>query len=302
MHILSGLEPGGAVTQVLSGLGLEADVVETILDHTPENLIGKPEWKQCKSGVYRFVGGSMNLADKLALFITRHGGRIITGERVTSISQTDGKFTVNGKQFFDAIVSTLHPKQLLALTDMPLYRSATRKRIAATPETFGSFKTYIRLLPDSLPYDRVTHYLPEHRLLVMTPCSDRNQIYARTIETVMPLDYSELAPWHTDRKAHYDDYVAYKRRKEQEVLSLIGTVYPDIRKQMIDMFSSTSLTFRDDYLSPEGAMFGMSESVGSVRTHVKGFYLSGQNIFLHGLCGVVMTSLQTVQALCDDAD
>lgn len=302
MHILSGLEPGGAVTQVLSGLGLEADVVETILDHTPENLIGKPEWEQCKSGVYRFVGGSMNLADKLALFITRHGGRIITGEQVTDISQTDGKFTVNGKQIFDAIVSTLHPKQLLALTDQPLYRSATRKRIAATPETFGSFKTYIRLLPDSLPYDRVTHYLPEHRLLVMTPCSDRNQIYARTIETVMPLEYNEQVPWHTNRKAHYDDYEAYKRRKEQEVLSLIESVYPDIRKQMIDMFSSTSLTFRDDYLSPEGAMFGMSEPVGSVRTHVKGFYMSGQNIFLHGLCGTAMTAQQTVQALCDDCN
>ena len=70
---------------------------------------------------------------------------------------------------------------------------------------------------------------------------------------------------------------------------------------MIDIFSSTSLTYRDDYLSPEGAMFGMSESVGSVRTRVKNFYLSGQNIFLHGLCGTAMTAQLTVQALCEDA-
>ena len=136
----------------------------------------------------------------------------------------------------------------------------------------------------------------------MTPCSEHNQVYARTIETVMPMDYSELAPWHADRKAHYAEYEAFKHRKEQEVLSLIETIYPDIRKQMVDIFSSTSLTFRDDYLSPEGAMFGMSESVGSVRTRVDGFYLSGQNIFLHGLCGVVMTAQQTAQALCDDCN
>lgn len=305
MHILSGMEPEGAVTNMLTGLGLHADVIETILDLIPENLIGKPEWEQCKSGVYRFVGSSQNLADNLALYIIRHGGRIMTGERVTNIAQHDDCFavvTANRTYSFDRIVNTLHPKQLLKLTDLPLYRNVTRKRIEATPETFGSFKTYIRLQPDSLPYDPVTHYLPEQRMLLLTPCSERGQQFARTIETVMPMDYTELLPWQADRKAHYAEYEAFKQRKEQEVLSLIESVYPDIRKQMIDIFSSTSLTYRDDYLTPEGAMFGMSEPVGSVRTHVKGFYMSGQNIFLHGLCGTAMTAQQTVQALCDDCN
>ena len=214
----------------------------------------------------------------------------------------DGLFVVNSTWRFDKIISTLHPKQLLKLTDLPLFRPVTRKRIESTPETFGSFKTYIRLRQDVLPYDPVTHYLTEHKLLVMTPCAEHGQTFARTIETVMPLDYSELSPWHTDRKAHYAEYEAFKRQKEQEVLTLIETIYPDIRKQMADIFSSTSLTFRDDYLSPEGAMFGMSEPVGSVRTHVRDFYLSGQNIFLHGLCGVVMTARQTVEALCEDCN
>ena len=305
MHILSGMEPGGAVTNMLTGLGLHADVIETILDLIPENLIGKPEWKQCKSGVYRFVGSSQNLADDLALYIIRHGGRIMTSERVTNIAQHDDCFavaTVNRTYSFDRIVNTLHPKQLLKLTDLPLYRNVTRKRIEATPETFGSFKTYIRLQPESLPYDPVTHYLPEQRMLLLTPCSERGQQFARTIETVMPMDYAELLPWQADRKAHYAEYEAFKQRKEQEVLSLIETVYPDIRKQMIDIFSSTSLTYRDDYLTPEGAMFGMAEPVGSVRTHVKGLYMSGQNIFLHGMCGTAMTAQQTVQALCDDCN
>ena len=116
----------------------------------------------------------------------------------------------------------------------------------------------------------------------------------------MPLDYAELAPWHENRKNDYAAYEAFKHTQEQKNLDLIEQIYPDIRTQMEDIFSSTSLTYRDDYLSPEGAMFGMSESVGSVRTRLKGFYLSGQNIFLHGLCGVVMTAQQTVQALCED--
>ena len=302
MHILSGLEPGGVVAQVLTELGVRADYVETILDNTAPQLLGDAEWEQSKNGFCRFVGGSQKLADDLALFIVRHGGRIITNERVNELTMNEGLFVVNGTWRFDKLISTLHPKQLLKLTILPLFRPVTRKRIESTPETFGSFKTYIRLRQDVLPYDPVTHYLPKQRLLVMTPCAEHGQTFARTIETVMPLDYSELSPWHTDRKAHYAEYEAFKHQKEQEVLTLIETIYPDIRKQMVDIFSSTSLTFRDDYLSPEGAMFGMSEPVGSVRTHVQNFYLSGQNIFLHGLCGVVMTAKQTVKALCEDCN
>ena len=313
MHIISGVGPDGAVTRVLDELGIEAHVTPTTLDHSPAALIGEQEWEQSSThGVYRFVGGSQRLANDLAMCIVRHGGRILLGERVTGLTKERDHFQIthssthplthSSTHQYDLVVSTLHPKQLLSLTDLPWCRSIVRKRILTTPETFGSFKTYIRLQPDTLPYDPVTHFLPEHTLLVMTPCSQENQRWARTIETVMPLDYSELTPWYEDRKAHYAEYEAFKQRKAEEVLTIIEAVYPDIRKQMVELFSSTSLTYRDDYLSPEGAMFGMSEPVGSVRTRVHGLYLAGQNIFLHGLCGVVMTACQTVQALCEDCD
>ena len=300
MHILTGMEPDGAVTRVLDALGIQADVVPTTLDHSPATLIGEAEWTQSVNGVSRFVGGSQKLANDLALFIVRHGGRIITSERVNGITMRGERFAINNRWTFDTVVSTLHPKQLLALTDIPWCRTVTRKRIEQTPETKGSFKTYIRLSSQAILYDSITHYIPDYQLLVMTPCAECNQTYARTIETVMPLDYKDLAPWHTNRKADYEAYEAFKRTKEQEVIRFIETIYPGIEQHIEDVFSSTSLTFRDDFLSPEGAMFGMSESVGSVRTRVTGLYLSGQNIFLHGLCGVVMTAQQTVEALCED--
>lgn len=306
MHILSGLGPEGAVTKILSQLDIEPEAVPTILDHTPEELIGEEEWKMSENGVYRFVGGSQKLADQLALYITRHGGRILLNQKVEKLTMSDEHFiikTANHTLMFDQVISSLHPKQLLAISQIPAYRPIAFKRILATPETFGSFKIYITLKPNVLPYDEVTHYLPKHKLLVMTPCTEAGQKFARTIETVMPLDYAELkAEWKEDRKAHYKEYERFKQSKEQEVIRHIETVYPNIREQIASVFSSTSLTFRDDYLSPEGAMFGMSESVGSVRTRIKGLYVTGQNIFLHGLCGVAMTAQQTVEALCKDYD
>ena len=304
MHILSGLQSDGPVTKILDEFGIQADIVDTVLDNNPASLIGEAEWEQSLKGVSRFVGGSQKLADELALFITRHGGRILTSHRVKKITLNGNIFNVEcQKSTFqcDNVVSTLHPKQLLAMTDLPLFRPVAQKRILSTPETFGSFKTYIRIKPETLPYDEVTHFLPKQKLLIMTPCAVRGQKFARTIETVMALDYKELAPWQENRKEHYAEYEAFKKGKEQETLDLIEQIYPDIRKQIVDIFSSTSLTFRDDYLSPEGAMFGLSESVGSVRSRVHGFYLSGQNVFLHGLCGTAMTAQQTAQALCDDS-
>ena len=307
MHILTGVEPEGAVTQLLAQLGIKADVVPTTLDHNPSDLIGEAEWLESHKTVYRFVGGSQKLADQLALFITRHGGRVLLSQQVTAIQMDGAKFKVTNKESlvtsYDAVVSDLHPKQLLAISQIPFYRPATIKRILTTPETSGSFKTYITLKPNTLPYDEVTHYLPENKLLVFTPCSEVGQTFARTIETVMPLDYNDLKPeWKENRQVHYADYECYKKQKEQEVIDLIQAIYPDIRNCMSAVFSSTSLTYRDDYLSPEGAMFGMTQSVGSVRTRVKGLYLTGQNIFLHGLCGVAMTSQLTAQALCEDFD
>jgi 1-acyl-sn-glycerol-3-phosphate acyltransferase len=302
MHILSGLEPGGLVAQVLDSLGIQAHVTQTAMDYSPAQLIGEQEWNQCKNGVYRFIGGSQRLADDLAVDITRHGGRILLSQRIENITKEGNRFRINNFGPFDKVVSTLHPKQLLNVTDMPIFRSVTQRRILSTRETLGSFKIYLRLKPDSLPYDPMTHFISEHCILVMTPCSSPIQQYARTIETVMPMDYSELAPWHENRKENYTSYEAFKKQKEQEVIDIIETIYPNIRNQMIDVFSSTSLTYRDDYLSLEGAMFGMSESIGSVRTRVPGFYLSGQNIFLHGLCGVVNTAIQTINALCEDSE
>lgn len=304
MHIMTGLQPQGMVTNLLASLDIHADCEPTTLDHSPAALIGEAEWEQAEHGVFRFVGGSQRLANDLALYIVRRGGRILVSQRITHIDQEKDLFVLTNDQGqtsrYDCVISSLHPKQLLTLTDLPIYRSVARRRILSTPETVGSFKIYATLRPDTVPYDPVTHFMPEHSLLVMTPCDEYGQRFARTIETVMPMQYDELTRWHENREKDYEAYEAFKRKKEKEVLSYVEKIYPGISAHVTDVFSSTSLTYRDSYLSPEGGMFGMTEPVGSVRTRVPGFYITGQNVNLHGLCGVAMVAQQTVLALCND--
>ena len=300
LHLLSGMQEGGKLRTILDSLDIHLPVEPTTLDHSPAELIGEAEWQQTEESPCRLIGGSQQLADALALYISRHGGRVLTGQRVKALTQDAGLFVIQtGKQTLRVakVVNTLHPKQLLALTNLPLYRPATMHRIQSTKETFGSFKLYIKLKPQALAYDSVTHYLPNQKTLILTPPTEPNQQWARTIEALIPLNYEELRPWQTDRKTDYAGYEAFKQQLSEQVLTTIEQVYPSIRACVASMFSSTSLTFRDDYLSPEGAMFGLAEPIGAVTTRVQGLYMSGQNIFLHGLCGTAMTAMETVHQL-----
>lgn len=300
LHILSGMQEGEPLRQILDSLGISIPVESTTLDNSPADLIGIEEWGKTADSPCRMIGGSQQLADKLALYISRHGGRVLTSQRVTSLSQDKELFVVQTQDKtykFEQVVNTLHPKQLLSLTSLPVYRPVTTKRILSTPETFGVFKLYIRLKPNVLPYDQVTHYLPKERALILTPPTEQNQQWARTLEALMPLDYAELQQWSENRRDDYEAYTNQKREYSERLIKLIRKIYPDIDNCIADSFSATSLTWRDDYLSPEGAMFGLAEPIGAATTRIKGLYMGGQNIFLHGVCGTAMTAQMTVEAM-----
>ena len=84
------------------------------------------------------------------------------------------------------------------------------------------------------------------------------------------------------------------------IIDCISQIYPTIKECISEYFSATSLTYRDEYLTPEGAMFGMQEPVGGVSTKVSNLYIGGQNCYLHGIYGTIMTALETIKYLDQD--
>lgn len=65
-------------------------------------------------------------------------------------------------------------------------------------------------------------------------------------------------------------------------------------------YTSTPLTYRDYTLTPEGAAYGLRKDFNnpmltllSPRTPIPNLMLTGQNLMLHGLHGVTMTTLFT---------
>jgi all-trans-retinol 13,14-reductase len=148
-----------------------------------------------------------------------------------------------------------------------------------------------------LPHDEVTHYIPEKRLLVLTPPHVKETTYARTIECIMPISYNDLAQWQHHRKDHYQQYQAYKEQQSAMIIDCISQLYPTIKECIAEYFSATSLTYRDEYLTPEGAMFGMAEPVGGVTTRISNLFIGGQNCYLHGIYGTIMTAIETIKSM-----
>ena len=310
-HFLCGLQADEAIGGLLQRWGIRVPYEPTTFDHSPAALIGEHEWAYFQQGAYRLVGGSQPLADALAMYITRHGGRVLLSQRVEGI-ETNEQGLVSAVRTQDSIypcgmvVSSLHPKQLLLLMKdnaVQPFRKITARRIMETPETAGSFKVYIKLKPEVLRYDTITHCITRKDgslMIVLTPPCEQGQQWARTIECITPMAYDALQPWHTNRKADYAAYEAFKNQLAEAVIDDVAAIYPQIREQIADYFTSTSLTYRDDYLSPEGAMFGMSSPVGSVTTRVLNLFLTGQNCFLHGIYGTVCAAVETVEKMKDE--
>lgn len=309
-HFLCGMQPDEAIGELLQRWGIDIPYEQTTFDHSPAPLIGKHEWEYFQPGAYRLIGGSQRLADSLAEYITRRSGRILLSQRVEHIDCNNRGLatavrTQDSTYPCDIVVSSLHPKQLLRImsdSGTPLFRSVTTRRILNTPETVGSFKVYIKLRPGTLPYDRVTHTLTRPNgapMIVLTPPAQPNQQYARTIECITTMPYTDLAPWHQNRQEDYAAYEAFKNRLATRIIGEMEEIYPNLHEYIADFFTSTSLTYRDDYLTPEGAVFGLSMPVGGVATHIPNIFLTGQNCFLHGIYGTVQTAIQTVNAICN---
>ena len=300
-HIVCGLREEQPIGAILKRLNIHIDIEESSFDYLPTELIGEHEITYFQQGVARIIGGAQMLADELCTYIVRHGGRILCGERVEALDieydRVASVRTQNNQFVFANVISTIHPKQLLALTHEPIFRKVTANRILSTPESFGVFKLYILLKDNTLQHDNVTHYIPEKRLLVLTPPHVQGAVYARTIECVMPISYYELAQFEQLRKDNYQKYLLYKEQQSAMIIDCISQLYPTIKECIAEYFSATSFTYRDEYLTPEGAMFGMSEPVGGVSTRIANLFVGGQNCYLHGIYGTIMTAIETIKSI-----
>ena len=280
------------------------------------------------NGSAMFVDGSQQMADALADVILRAGGSIHAGDPVARIVVEDRQVqrvvTQQGKEYAgDWYISDIHPCALLPLLPEKAFLKSYRDRLCEIPNSYSSFSVYIKFKQGAhRPFANHPCYFQEEHgyvwqlcdydeesfprgFMYLTPPTRHQGPWADRMTVNCPMPFSAVSRWADSVTGHRPpDYEAWKEHTLQRVLDKLERVCPGLRADIDFCFASTPLTIRDYYGTKEGALYGynrdcqnMALSQLPVATKVRNLLLTGQNLNLHGICGVPLTAIETAEAL-----
>ena len=280
------------------------------------------------NGHFQFVNGSQQLAEALKDVIVEAGGEVIANAEVVRIKVEDHQVTEivtkNGNTYSsDHYISDVHPEVLLRLVDEGAFPKAFKTRIQSISETFSCFKVFVKFKENAFPYlNHANFCLTDYDnnsfdykaidqkdwpqgLMYITPPIENQGDFAETMVIIAQMDFEWVRPWENTRTGHRGaEYEQWKQTMADKVLDFMERLYPDFRDQIKFVFSSSPLTIRDYYGNKEGSNYGFQKdsnnlmlSQMSVSTKVRNLFLTGQNVNIHGLCGVSLTAIETAEVL-----
>lgn len=270
---------------------------------------------------WRLKGDGSMLVESLVRDIRSMGGEVICNSGVEELIEKDGQLvaarTVNGELYeADWFISDTHPTVTVDLVkESTRIRKVYRRRIHSLSNTYGMYTVSLIIKPNTLKYFNWNQYIykkpnvwtyyredgPISGILVCCRVPEDGSPYTRYVDIVTPMLWDEVAQWSNTTVGHRgDEYVAFKERKANECITLAETFIPGLRHMIEGHFSSTPLTYRDYTATPEGSAYGVRKDWHSPmmtlltpKTPIPNLLLTGQNLTIHGLLGVSMTSLFT---------
>lgn len=284
-----------------------------------ENSFIESSWK-CKRG------GS-SIAEALVKVIKRNHGEIITNAEVVRMDDNGTTITnvvTKSGEVYSAekFISSIHPSVTLSLTTSHKFRPIYRKRIAGLENTTSSFSVNIKFKPDSFPYLDFNHYYhsadnvwnsmiyepsewPKAFVLFTATKYDGTNM-ARTGSILTYMNFSDVQKWENTfntvqhKGTRGDDYEQFKQEKALRLIELTETKYPGIKDAIEEFHTTTPLTFRDYFNTPNGSLYGIvkncNETINSYfpsKTKIPNLFFTGQNLSVHGVLGVAMSAVVT---------
>ncbi len=279
------------------------------------------------NGASRFVGGSQHLAEALKGVICGNGGTVLPNHEVTRIEVVDRNVkyveTINGNRFSaDWYISAVHPVEMLNLVPPGTFLRGYTKRLNEIQVSYSAFSLFIDFKPDMFPYiDHTCYYMEDYGsmwsqdrveenewpkgFMYMTPPDPGQGRFAGRMLVHCIMNYDEVRRWeHTKVGDRGEEYLKWKHTRIDKILGKLEGIYPGFRGMISNVYGASPLTIRDYYHTKEGAIFGyrkdcrdMMVSQLPVYTKVKNLLLTGQNINLHGICGVPLTAINTSEAI-----
>jgi len=255
---------------------------------------------------WRLRGGGQQIANHLVSDIARMGGLVRTRAGVTHIEDQDGKATGVwvGDEFIEAdyVICDVHPKEVMRLlADSTSIRKIYRRRIDSLEETFGMFTANICLKTDAMPYlNRNIFVHREGTDLWNVDTSKVNSVMVSFYPDQAALDLLTPMRWSQVADLRGEDYEAFKAQKAEECIRLVEKRLPALRGAIEHVYTSSPLTYNRFTHTAEGSAYGIRKdwrspltTVLAPKTPIENVLLTGQNLNLHGVLGVSMTSVIT---------
>lgn len=242
---------------------------------------------------WRLQGDSSLMVRSLVDDIRRMGGYVVCRAEVKQLIEKDGRIVAaiagNGETYeAETFISDIHPAQTFALIqESKLLKSIFRKRIAMLENTAGMYTVSLVLKPQTLRYFN-------HNKFVYRGGSP----WDLSTESVMlscrvPEDGSE-----------YATLLDLLTPSPADPMPLAETVIPGLREMISEQYGSTPATWQRFTRTPDGSAYGVRKdcrqpllTMLSPRTPIANLLLTGQSVMLHGLEGVAMTAMQTVDVI-----
>ena len=277
---------------------------------------------------WRLKGDGNMIVRSLADDISHYGGTLVCRAEVDELIEKDGHIIAarcrNGETYEgDIFISDVHPTQTFSwIRQSQVLKNMFRRRMASLENTFGMFTASLTIKEDTLPYfnhNKFVYSRPNvwtfyderdtdgHIGGVMISCRvpEDGSSYTRQIDLMTPMPWDQCKQWEDSRlfrRSH--SYNTWKEETYSRCLALAETVVPGLGAAVENHYTSTPLTYRDYTLTPFGSAYGVRKdyrnlmmTMLSPRTPLPNLLLTGQNIILHGLEGVAMTSLHTSAAI-----
>lgn len=302
---------------VISGVSLSMDLCSETL---PLYVFAQINSSFIQSA-WRMKGGGSQIAQRLAENFKKMGGTILTSAKVTGMKEENGKiggliFNETEQLHCDYVISDIHPAQTLALIkNSTLIRPIYVRRIRNLANSKGMFTVHLLLKAGKVLYRNRNIFIHTHddiwnkngatnetsSILVNYQLPEEQSAFAENIDLLTLVDWNEMHRWEESFIGKRgDEYKEYKAEKAAELIRIAEEKIPELKGNIEKYYTSTPLTYRDYTGTWHGSAFGIKKDYDHLmftmltpKTQIPNLFLTGQNLNLHGILGVSMTSLFT---------
>jgi all-trans-retinol 13,14-reductase len=279
-------------------------------------------------GSYRLVDGGAQITKQLVKQLRENGGSILKHKEVVSANYTEEGVLVSVNcsdgTCYEAenFISNIHPALTIDIFGKNKFRPAYRDRIQKLENTVSNFMVYLSFHEDTFPYfnhnfydyytdevwDTVNYDVANwpQAMYVCTPASSKSEKYAESICVMCYMSMDEVRQWENtfntiaNPEERGEEYRKFKAEKEELVIQRLESKFPEIRKAIRNVYSSSPLTYKDYIGTPDGSLYGIMKDyrnpvskIVNTKTRIPNLYLTGQNIVFHGILGVTIGAFLT---------